>query len=93
MREITLIGTFGLSDEQIEIIKSNAPTKKCDVMDTDCFSDIVACSEMAIIVMWDKLAADEKELLIGFYTEIAPFSETLILIGEPDIPDEIIVVF
>ena len=39
--------------------------------------------------MWDKLAADEKELLIGFYTEIAPFSETLILIGEPDIPDEL----
>ena len=89
MREITLIGAFGLSDDQIEIIKSNVPTKKCDVMETDCFSDIVACSEMAIIVMWDKLATDEKTLLIDFYTEIAPFSETLILIGEPDIPDEL----
>ena len=89
MREITLIGTYGLSYVQNEVIRSNVPTKKCDVMDTDCFSDIVACSEMAIIVMWDKLDADEKTLLIDFYTEIAPYSEILILIGEPDIPDEL----
>ncbi len=87
MREITLIGAYGLSEDQIAIIKANIPTKKCEVMDTDCFSDIVACSEMAIVVMWDKLTADDLSLLIDFYSEIAPFSETMILIGEPDIPE------
>ena len=59
MREITLIGAYGLSEDQIAIIKANIPTKKCEVIDTDCFSDIVACSEMAIVVMWDKLTADD----------------------------------
>ena len=89
MRDITLIGTFGLSDEQISIIKENIPTKNCEVMDTDCFSDIVACSEMAIIVMWDKLSEDDRILLIEFYTEIAPFSETLVLIGDAKVPDKL----
>ncbi len=89
MREITLIGAYGLSEDQVSIIKENIPTKKCEVLDTDCFSDIVACVEMAIVIMWDKLTEDDKSLLIEFYTEIAPFSETMILIGEPDIPDDL----
>ena len=89
MRDIMLIGTFGLSDEQISIIKENIPTKNCEVMDTDCFSDIVACSEMAIIVVWDKLSEDDRILLIEFYTEIAPFSETLVLIGDAKVPDKL----
>lgn len=38
MREITLIGAFGLSGAQIDIIKENIPKKKCEVMNTDCFS-------------------------------------------------------
>ena len=89
MREITLIGTYGLSEAQLEIIKANIPTKKCEVMETESFSDIVACSEMAIVVIWDKLTVDDKSLLIDFYSEIAPFSETMILIGEPHIPEEL----
>ncbi len=89
MREITLIVTYGLSEAQLDIIKANIPTKKCEVMDTDCFSDIVVCSEMAIVVIWDKLTVDDKSLLIDFYSEIAPFSETMILIGEPHIPEEL----
>ncbi len=76
-----LIGTFGLSDEQIASLESNLPVKKCEIMDTDCFSDIVASSEMAIIVMWEKLSIDDRSLLIDFYSDIAPFSETMILIG------------
>ena len=81
-----VIGTYGLSEEQIEIIKMNIPAKNCEVMNTDCFTDIVASCEMAIVVLWDKLSAEDRELLIGFYSEIAPFSETMILIGDVDIP-------
>ena len=64
MREITLIGTYGLSEDQLEIIKANIPTKKCEVMETESFSDIVACSEMAIVVIWDKLTVDEANRLM-----------------------------
>jgi len=89
MSEKMIIGTFGLSDEQISSVESNLPIKNCEIMDTDCFTDIVAISEMAIIVMWEKLSEDDKDLLIGFYSEVAPFSETMILIGNVDIPEEL----
>lgn len=89
MKNNMIIGTFGLSDEQIATVESNIPVKNCEIMNTDCFSDIVATSEMAIIVIWEKLSSDERNLLIGFYSEIAPFSETLALIGDVDIPDEL----
>ena len=85
MRENTFIGTYGLSESQIELIKENIPTKKCEVMNTDCFTDIIATSEMAVIVAWDKLYDEDRGILVEFYSEIAPFSETLILIGDVDI--------
>ena len=89
MKNTMIIGTFGLSDEQIATVEANLPVKTCEIMDTDCFSDIVATSEMAVIVIWEKLSSDERDLLIGFYSEIAPFSETMVLIGNVDVPDEL----
>ncbi len=89
MRENMLIGAFGLSDEQIAVIKDNIPTKNFEIMDTDCFTDIVAYSEMAVVVMWDKLSEKDKGILIEFYTEIAPLFETMILIGDVEVPDEL----
>ena len=89
MNKKMIIGTFGLTDEQIAVVEKNLPVKDCEIMKTDCFSDIVATTEMAIIVIWEKLSADERDLLIGFYSEIAPFSETMILIGNVDIPNEL----
>ena len=89
MNNKMIVGTFGLSDEQLSTVKTNLPVKNCEIMDTDCFSDIVAISEMAIIVIWEKLSDDDRDLLIDFYSEIAPFSETLILIGNVDIPENL----
>jgi len=89
VKNTMIIGTFGLSDEQIATVEANLPVKTCEIMDTDCFSDIVATSEMAVIVIWEKLSSDERDLLIGFYSEIAPFSETMVLIGNVDVPDEL----
>lgn len=89
MNNKMIIGTFELSDEQISSVESNLPIKSCEIMDTDCFSDIVAISEMAIIVIWEKLSDDDRDLLIDFYSEIAPFSETMILIGDVNIPEEL----
>ena len=89
MKNIMIIGAYGLSDKQISTVETNLPVKNCEIMDTDCFSDIVAISEMAIVVIWEKLSDDDRELLINFYSEIAPFSETMILIGDVDIPEEL----
>lgn len=89
MNNKMIIGTFGLSDEQISSVESNLPIKSCEIMDTDCFTDIVAISEMAIIVIWEKLSDDDRDLLIDFYSEIAPFSETMILIGDVNIPEKL----
>ena len=89
MRNITLIGTFGLTDEQIAVIKDNIPTKNCEIMDTECFTDIVTRCEMAVIVMWDKLSEIDEDTLISFYTDIIPFSETLVLIGDVNVPNEL----
>ena len=66
MNKKMIIGTFGLSDAQISSVESNLPIKGCEIMDTDCFTDIVAISEMAIIVIWDKLSDDDRDLLIDF---------------------------
>ena len=85
MSETTLIGTYGLSDKQLKFIKANTPNN-CEVMDTDCFTDIIATYEMVAIVMWDKLQEDDKGILVDYYTQIDPASETLFLIGDKDIP-------
>ena len=51
MESSMIIGAFGLSAEQIYTVETNLPVKNCEIMATDCFSDIVAISEMAIIVI------------------------------------------
>ena len=89
MKSSMIIGAFGLSEAQIDTAALNLPTKNCKVMNTDCFSDIVAIREMAIIVIWEKLSEADRKLLVGYYSEIAPFSETMILIGNVDIPEEL----
>ncbi len=89
MHENTFIGTYGLSERQLELIKANIPTKKCAVMDTDCFTDIIATSEMAVVVDWDKLSDDDRGILVDFYSQVAPSAETLILFGNVDIPEEL----
>ena len=85
------IDTYGLSAEQRAIVCENVPVKNCEVYYTDCFTDIIAMAPggMANIVMWDQLREKDIDLLIGYYSEIAPFSETLILIGDVDMPKEL----
>ena len=87
MSETILIGTYGLSDKQIEFIKTNIPNKKCEVMDTDCFTDIIATYTIAAVVMWNKLQENDKGILVDYYTQIDAASEALFLIGnKEDIP-------
>ena len=89
MRNTILIGAYGLSDDQIAFLKKSVPAENYEIMDTDCFTDIIAHSEMANVIVWDRLSDEDKSILIDFYTEIAPFSETMIIIGDADLPKEL----
>lgn len=87
MQNAVLIGTYGLSEAQLNIIRDNVPAKKCEVMDTDCFTDIIATYAIADVVVWDKLQENDKGILVDYYTQIDAASETLFLIGnKEDIP-------
>ena len=87
MQNAVLIGTYGLSEAQLNIIRDNVPAKKCEVMDTDCFTDIIATYTIAAVVVWDKLQENDKGILVDYYTQIDAASETLFLIGnKEDIP-------
>lgn len=87
MQNAVLIGTYGLSESQLNIIRDNVPAKKCEVMDTDCFTDIIATYAIADVVVWDKLQENDKGILVDYYTQIDAASETLFLIGnKEDIP-------
>lgn len=83
-----LIITYGLSDDQIKEVQANAPSRDCEVYKAECFTDIIAFPQMASVVVWSILTDEDKELLEEYYLEIAPFPETIILIGDVDLPDE-----
>ncbi len=89
MLQTKLIATLGLTADEISIIKRNLPQKECEVMDTDDARDIIATHEFAVIVKADGMEQADVDMLIDFYSEIAPFSESVIFIGKVQVPDEL----
>ncbi len=90
MIQSNLIMTYGLTDEQITKVQANIPVKSCEVVNTDCASDIIATNEMAVIIVCEKLSDDDIKILYEFYKEIAPFPETIIFLGKPDFLGDIL---
>lgn len=81
------IVVMGLNTDEIDIVKKNVPHKECEIIDIDDVRDILAMSEFAVIVRADTLKNEDMNLLYEFYSEIAPFSETVMLIGKAQVPD------
>lgn len=84
-----LIATLGLTADEISVIKKNVPQKDCEIMDTDDATDIIAVSEMAVIVKADAVDKSDIDMLYDFYREIAPFSETVVFIGSVELPEDL----
>ncbi|MBQ9143186.1 MAG: helix-turn-helix domain-containing protein [Lachnospiraceae bacterium] len=82
-----LIAVIGLDPDEVEIVKKNIPQKDCEIMDTEDVRDIIAVAEMAVIVKTSSIEETDIDMLLGFYSEIAPFSESVIFIGDIQIPD------
>lgn len=81
MLNSVLVGTYGLTNEQNKKVAGNFPTKDWKLMDTDCFTDIIAVNQVASVINADTLTNDELQVLEDYYTEIIPCSDTIILIG------------
>lgn len=84
-----LIGTFGLNEEEIMFIREHLPQKECEIMAAYNVTDIIAVSEFAAIVNTNKINQHDLAMLFEFYTEIAPFSETVIFLGDVIIPADL----
>lgn len=84
-----LIQCFGLTETQVKEVEKNVPTGNCEVMKVDCFTDIIAMPQMVAIVVWDEMSEIDKGSFEEFYTEISPFPETLVVIGNADLNPEL----
>ena len=84
-----VIMCYGLSEDQLNVINDNLPTSGCEVMSVDCFTDIIAMPQMVAIVVWDIMSEIDRGSFEEFFTDIAPFLETVIVIGKPDVNKEL----
>ena len=78
------ITTFGLTDEQNQVVKNNLPTKGYEVMDTDVATDLIAIYAAALIINASALRDDDREMIYEYYREVdACASETVFWLGYP----------
>ncbi len=84
-----MINTFGLTEADIDIIRNNVPSKCCEIIDTDCFTDLIAVSSFAIISRTEKMNASDFNLLWEYYAEVQYPTESVILIGNAEVPENV----
>lgn len=84
MRGEHRIITFGLTDEQNEVVKANVPAKDYEVFDTDEPTDIIAIGSVAVIIQASAMDKEMIEMLFDFYSEVGNNTyETVVWLGEP----------
>ena len=90
MRGEHRIITFGLTDEQNEIVKANVPARDYEVFDTDAPTDIIAIGSVAMVIQASALDEDSVGMLFDYYTQINGCTdETVIWLGDPTPPKEL----
>lgn len=89
MLSTSLIQVLGLTLDEISIVKKNVPKKDCKIMVTDEYRDLIAISAMAVIIRSDAVDKEDVDILIDWYKEIAPFSESVAFIGKVQLPKEL----
>ena len=90
MRGEHRIITFGLTDEQNEIVKTNVPARDYEVFDTDAPTDIIAIGSVAMVIQASALDEDSVGMLFDYYTQIKGCTdETVIWLGDPKPPKEL----
>lgn len=82
--------TFGLTEDQNEIIAKNIPSRDYEVFDTDASTDLIAIGCVAMIVQASALDEDALGMLFDYYSEVNGCTdETVIWLGEPMPPKQL----
>lgn len=82
--------TFGLTEEENEIVKKNIPSQDYEVFDTDAPTDLIAIGCVAMIVQASALDEDSIGMLFDYYGDVNGCTdETVIWLGEPEAPKEL----
>lgn len=78
--------TYGISDAEYSVIESNLPSKDIDLCDcTDCFTDIIALSFIAVIINPDAASAEDLDMLNSLYSDLCgAYTEKIIFTKQSD---------
>lgn len=78
--------TYGTSDAEYSVIESNLPSKDVDLCDcTDCFTDIIALSFIAVIINPDVASAEDLDMLNSLYSDLCgAYTEKIIFTKQSD---------
>ena len=81
------VATFGLSEEQNQLVKNTLPTREYELFDTDTPTDLIAISASALIIIAAALDEKSREMVFDYYTEVGDRTgETVFWIGCPKPP-------
>lgn len=84
------IFTYGFNAIEENIMGKMLPDKKSVLVSTDCFTDLIACNSYAILIHATSVADEDFKMLWNYYIEVgANASETVIVVGNTDIPKQI----
>lgn len=84
-----IVLTYGFTSIEEDSIKKMLPSKKSDLVSTDCFTDIIACNSYAIFIKISSVSDDDLNTLWEFYLEVGSTSESVVLVGNVDVPKEL----
>lgn len=94
MKDEYRIITFGLTEEENELVAANVPTKNYEVFDTDAPTDVIAIGSEAMIIYAPAMDQDSIDSIFELYTEIDGCThETIIWLGEPKPPKNLQKIF
>ena len=86
MTHTDAIMMYGFSEDEVKRAETVLPNKKAEIVNIDCFTDILATCSYAIILNVSNTEKSDLETFFEFYTEVGYFSEILIIVGDTDIP-------
>ena len=70
MKDEYRIITFGLTEEENELVAANVPTKNYEVFDTDAPTDVIAIGSEAMIIYAPAMDQDSIDSIFELYTKL-----------------------
>lgn len=89
MRYQNNVLTYGLNSAEIQSVKAARPAAATTVIGTDQFTDLIAIGAFALLINWERMSNDDQQLLFDYFTEVEMCSETVLIIGEPKLPEHL----